>query len=79
VLEWFAATVAGNALLSLMFQYEPVGPEGRARGDSLVPDRRVIAADDMRPSSTSSETMARSMASSLAGTGTSGRLRRGLA
>lgn len=45
VLEWFARSVSANALLSLMFQYEPVGPDVRAPGDSPVPDRRVTEAE----------------------------------
>jgi putative pyruvate formate lyase activating enzyme len=43
VLEWFARTVASDALLSLMFQYEPVGPQGAAPGGAVAPGRRVTA------------------------------------
>jgi len=48
VLEWFARSVSGNALLSVMFQYEPVGPGSIAEGDSPVPDRRVTEEEHQR-------------------------------
>jgi putative pyruvate formate lyase activating enzyme len=41
VLEWFARDLARSSLLSLMFQYEPVGPEGLSAAGAPVPDRRV--------------------------------------
>jgi putative pyruvate formate lyase activating enzyme len=48
VLAWFAQELASRALLSLMFQYEPVASGGIVRSDVLVPDRRVTAAEHER-------------------------------